>query len=291
MKSAGCLLVYGYGYSAAFLAQDLRRQGWRVIGTSRDAEKRRALTQQDLQLIAPEELPQYLPHCTHLLCAAPPENGHDPLLEKYAVMLAGHAWSWVGYFSSTAVYGDWRGAWVDEDTLCRPTTQRARIRLKVEEDWQSWAQIWARAHNGPPPLSIFRLAGIYGPERSVLEQLRQCTARRIDRPQQFFNRIHVADIAGLVQASMAQLSFAGIFNAADDLPANPAEVVAYAAQLLDLPVPRLIPWAQAQSQLSPMALEFYADNKRVRNNRARERLGYAFRFPSYLEGLRACLAP
>jgi nucleoside-diphosphate-sugar epimerase len=190
--------------------------------------------------------------------------------------------TWAAYLSTTGVYGDHCGAWIDENTPLTPNTERGWRRLWAEE-------AWLRLHKDHGlPLHVFRLAGIYGPGRNQLETVLDGSAKRVIKPGQIFSRIHVEDIAGILLASMARRSPGAAYNAADDEPCPPQDVVAYAAQLLGKPVPPDIPFDEAE--LSPMARSFYADSKRVSNAKVKEELGYRFRFPNFREGLSALLA-
>jgi nucleoside-diphosphate-sugar epimerase len=187
---------------------------------------------------------------------------------------------WAGYLSTTGVYGDCGGAWVDEDSPLAPNVERARRRVEAEQAWRAAGL----------PLHIFRLAGIYGPGRSAIDSVRAGTARRIVKPGQVFSRIHVEDIAQSVLASLDHPRPGAVYNLCDDDPAPPQEVIAYACRLLGVAPPPEIPWQQALATLSPMALSFYADSKRVRNDRMKAELGVTLAYPSYREGLRAILA-
>jgi nucleoside-diphosphate-sugar epimerase len=188
---------------------------------------------------------------------------------------------WVGYLSTTGVYGDRAGGWVDESGELRPTGDRGRRRVAAET---AWLDLWRRRG---VPVHVFRLAGIYGPRRSAFDSLRQARAQRIDKPGQVFSRIHVDDIAAVLSVSMAKPNPGAIYNVCDDDPAAPAEVIAYAAGLLGIELPPLVPFAQAE--LSDMAQSFYADNKRVRNDRIKRELGVELAYPDYRQGLAAIL--
>lgn len=182
---------------------------------------------------------------------------------------------WAGYLSTTGVYGDWGGAWVDEGSELRPNNERLKRRVAAEKEW--------RAHGG----HVFRLAGIYGPTRSAIEDIRAGEARRIDKPNQVFSRIHVDDIAQTVVASMFAPNAGSVYNVCDDAPAPAHEVVEYGCRLLGVKPPPLIPFEQAE--LSPMGREFYAANRRVRNGKIKKELGISLYYPSYKEGLAQCL--
>lgn len=265
------LFCFGFGYTAGYLARTLP-EGWQVGGTVRHKDGRPGT-----QLFG-DALD--LSPITHLLLSIPPEEAGDPVLLRYSHTLeAAKNLRWIGYLSTTGVYGDHGGATVDEATPTAPTSDRARRRVIAEQEWSAFG-----AERGIT-VQIFRLAGIYGPGRNVLSDLRAGTAKRIVRPGQFFSRIHVEDIAAVLRAALQADGGSAIYNVCDDEPASPAEVVTYAATLLGVEPPPEIPFEQAA--LSPMALTFWADNKRVDNRRMKEELGVELIYPSYREGLKA----
>lgn len=285
------LVCLGLGYSARAAALRLKdRDGWRMTGTSRSEAGARRIGELGLQSViydgsAPSDaLSAALETATHLLVSAAPDDGGDPLLRHHRADLvaAGHL-RWIGYLSTIGVYGDQNGGWVDETTAVAPTSKRSRLRVGAEDDWADLA-----TSRGDLRLQIFRLAGIYGPGRSAIGKVQAGTARRIIKPGQVFNRIHVADIAEVVLAGMDDPHVTDpveIFNVTDDEPAPPQDVIAFAAELLELPVPPAVPFDEAD--LSPMARSFYADLKRVSNARLKDRLGLRLTYPTYREGLRA----
>lgn len=265
------LFCFGFGYSAGYLARALP-EGWQIGGTVRHKDGRPGI-----QLFG-DALD--LSQVTHLLLSIPPEEAGDPVLSRYRRTLeAARDLRWIGYLSTTGVYGDHGGAMVDETTPTAPTSDRARRRVAAEQEWLAFG-----AERGVP-VQVFRLAGIYGPGRNVLDDLREGTAKRILRPGQLFSRIHVEDIAAVLRAALEGRPRSAIYNVCDDEPAAPAEVVAYAAHLLGVEPPPEIPFEQAA--LSPMALTFWADNKRVDNRRMKKELGVELIYPSYREGLKA----
>lgn len=284
------LLAIGLGYSASAVAADLSAQGWRVIGTARSEDGLRAIEAKGFQAIAFDggapspALAAAIGEATHLLLSAPPGADGDPVLVHHAQDLAAAPkLAWIGYLSTIGVYGDYQGAWVDEASEARPISDRSRWRLEAELAWQDFAD--ARG----VPVQTFRLAGIYGPGRNALERLLAGQERRIDKPGQVFNRIHLADIAATVDAGIrAGTNATGIFNVTDDEPAPPQDIVAYAAELLGRAPPPLIPFAEAD--LTPMARSFYAESKRARNDRIKRALGVTLAYPTYREGLRAIAA-
>lgn len=274
------LFCFGLGYSAGFLARDLAARGWAIAGTSRDG----ATTPFPLdrfergQPLA--DAAKLLADATHLLISIPPDAAGCPVFDLHGADIAAlRQLRWIGYLSSTNVYGDQAGGWVDEATPLEPSGERGQRRVAAEAAWLALGQ------RSGIPVQIFRLAGIYGPGRSALEALRAGTARRIVKPDQVFSRIHVADLASVLEASMARPRAGAIYNVCDDAPSPPDEVIAYAAELLGMAPPPLEDFATAA--LSPMARSFYDDSKRVSNRRIKEELGVSLRYPSYREGLSA----
>ncbi|SMC62340.1 Nucleoside-diphosphate-sugar epimerase [Primorskyibacter flagellatus] len=277
------LLSIGHGYSAQALAKVLLAQGgWRIIGTTRSAEKAARLKADGIEaLVWPgEDLTGALPQATHVLSSVSPDADGDAVLRALSPALAAEAsrLDWVAYLSTTGVYGDHAGGWVDEDTPLAPSTRRGRWRKQAEAGWKGIPDL---------PLHIFRLAGIYGPGRGPFSKVRAGTARRIIKPGQVFSRIHVEDIAQTLAASIAKPRPGRIYNLCDDDPAPPQDVIAHAAGLLGMEVPKPIPFEDAE--LSPMARSFYAESKRVRNDRIKTELGVRLRYPDYRSGLAALL--
>ncbi len=279
------LLSFGHGYSAQALGQLLTPDRWRIIGTTRTADKASRLKTQGVEPVVwpGSDLSGALDAATHILVSAAPTETGDPVLEALGDRIAARApnLTWVGYLSTTGVYGDHRGGWVDETTPLTPSTRRGRLRVAAET---AWRQLSDRAGL---PLHIFRLAGIYGPGRGPFAKVRDGTARRIIKPGQVFSRIHVDDIAQVLAASIARPDPGAIYNVCDDDPAPPQDVIAYAAELLNLPLPPEIAFDEAD--LSPMARSFYAESKRVRNDRIKEDLGVRLLNPDYRTGLAALL--
>ena len=285
------LFCFGLGYSARALARPLIADGWRVAGTSRGEEGAEAIRALGAEafVFAPDrplgEPVRVLAGATHLLSSVPPEDSGDPVLAAHGGDIAGlGGLAWLGYLSATSVYGDRGGALVDESAPLAPSSARGRRRARAERQWLA---LW-QAHG--VPVHVFRLAGIYGPGRSALDQVRAGAARRIDKPGHVFARIHVDDIANALRASMARPHPGAIYNLCDDAPAPSAEVVAYACELLGVAPPPPVPFAEAQASMSAMAREFWADHRRIDNRRMHEELGVVLRYPSYREGLRAILA-
>lgn len=284
------LFIFGLGYCGQALAQRQRELGWRVSGTSRNRALVAELQAGGIKAIAIEEeaasraVIEALAEATHLLSSVPPDAEGDPSLRLYEEAIgAAPRLSWIGYLSTTGVYGDHGSGWVDEDTPPAPSSARSRRRLAAEQAWRA-----LQREAGGPSVQVFRLAGIYGPGRNPLEALRAGRARRIVKPGQVFCRIHLEDIVTVLQASMARPRPGAIYNLADDEPADPAEVIAYAARLLGQEPPPAIPFEEAE--LSPLARSFYADNRRVANQRIKEELGVQLKYPSYRKGLQALRA-
>ena len=274
------LLSLGHGYSASALARVLIPQGWHIIGTTRDAQGVARLKAQGVEaLLWPgEDLAPALARATHILSSIAPGLLGDPVLAHHAAQIAASRAGWVGYLSTTGVYGDHAGGWVDETTPLTPGTDRGRQRVVAEGEWQSLGL----------PLHIFRLAGIYGPGRGPFEKVRDGTARRIIKAGQVFSRVHVDDIAQVLAASIMQPNPGAIYNVCDDDPAPPQDVIGHAATLLGLPLPPAIDHDAAV--MTPMARSFYAESKRVRNDKIKDELGIQLIYPDYRAGLAALLA-
>ncbi len=274
------LFCFGLGYSGRALARELLAAGWGVAGTARGESGLAELAALGIEPFLFEHVPEgALDGATHLLSCVPPGETGDPVLARYGETLARRAGSlaWVGYLSTTGVYGDTGGTWVDESATLAPSGPRQARRVRAERAWTA----------ALPAVHIFRLAGIYGPGRSALDQVRAGTARRIDKPGHVFSRIHVDDISNVLTASFARPDPGAIYNVCDDLPAEPEAVIAEASRLLGLEPPPPVPFADAG--LSPMAASFWRDNRRVRNDRIKRELGVSLRHPDYRSGLAACL--
>jgi nucleoside-diphosphate-sugar epimerase len=281
------LFCFGFGYTARALARSLNARKWAVAGTSRDAASAAALAGMGFAAVVfdgqGELAGDALENVTHVLVSVPPDAHGDPVLRCCSVELIARArqLAWVGYLSTSGVYGDHGGGWVDEDTPRVPQTERATRRVEAEDGWLALQ----RDHG--VPVHLFRLAGIYGPERNQLEAVLNGSAKRIIKPDQVFSRIHVDDIVGVLEASMARPCTGRVYNVADDEPAPPQDVVAFAARLLGRPAPAAVPIEKAE--LSPMARSFYSESKRVSNRRIKQELGYKLIYPTYREGLKALL--
>jgi nucleoside-diphosphate-sugar epimerase len=268
------LLSIGHGYSAQELGRRLVARGWRVIGTARSRRKEPGV---EMRVWPGDDLRDDVAVATHILTSVAPGPDGDPVLPELGEAIAESRAIWVGYLSTTGVYGDRGGSWVDENSPLTPATGRGRARVAAEADWQALGV----------PLHIFRLAGIYGPGRGPFEKVKTGRARRIIKAGQVFSRIHVEDIAQVLETSMTSPA-PGVYNVADDEPAPPQDVIAHAAGLLGAPLPPEVPFETAD--LSPMARSFYAESKRVRNDKIKSVLGVTLRYPTYREGLHAVLA-
>lgn len=261
------ILIFGLGYTSGRLAEQLAADGWRVTATRRTADAQ-ALAFADAAAVR-----HAIGTATHIVSSVPPDADGDPVLTAYGADIAAAPARWIGYLSSTGVYGDAGGAWVDESAA----TGGGRRGLRTAAD-RDWATLRADAR-------VFRLPGIYGPGRSAIDRVREGRAHRIALPEQIFSRVHVDDIVSGVVASFA--GAAGIYNLADDLPCSQNQVIEAACDLTGMDWPPLLSLADAN--LSAAALAFYAENRRVANGRARRLLGWTPRYPTYREGLAACL--
>ncbi|KAJ03800.1 SDR family oxidoreductase [Sulfitobacter mediterraneus] len=272
------LLSLGHGYSARALADRLIPQGWRIIGTTRSADKRDDIAATGVEpLLWPgTDIAPLLAQVPHVLVSAGPGPEGDPVLGalREQITAAAPHLRWAGYLSTTGVYGDHGGDWVDEDTPLTPATKRGLARVRAETAWQSIPDL---------PLHIFRLAGIYGPGRGPFAKVRKGTARRIIKKGQVFSRIHVEDIAQALELSIHSPQPGAIYNLCDDDPAPPQDVIGFAATLLDVPLPPAMDFETAE--MTPMARSFYAESKKVRNNRIKEALGWQPQYPDYRSGL------
>ncbi len=277
------LLSFGHGYSAKALARRLLPLGWRVIGTTRSEDKAADLVETGVEprIWPGANMTPALDAATHILLSAAPGEDGDPVLNALRQEIADRAnqFEWIGYLSTTGVYGDHNGDWVDEDTALTPATKRGIARVKAEADWKSIPDL---------PLHIFRLAGIYGPGRGPFAKVRNGTARRIIKPGQVFSRTHVDDIAQILHASIEQPNPGAAYNVCDNDPAPPEDVIAYAAELLGLPIPPAQDFETAE--MTPMARSFYAESKKVRNDRIKTELGVNLIYPDYRSGLKALLS-
>ena len=281
------LLIFGYGFSGRALARLMCAQGWDVAATHRDTEGARRIAADGaapIDVADRDRLTAELGRAQALLITAPPGPQGCPALNTLVGPFAETAAlpGWVGYLSTTGVYGDRRGRWVRESSPLAAQSVEGARRVGAERDWRDIGR------SSGFTVATFRLPGIYGPGRSALDRLREGRAQRIAAPGQVFSRIHVDDLAAGLAASIARPRAGAIYNLCDDEPAPNSDVIAFAAGLLGMPPPPEVPLAEAK--LSPVAQRFYAESKRVSNALAKAELGWRPRYPSYREGLRAILA-
>ena len=281
---------FGYGYTADYLGHELQtnHKGWTIGGTTRDTDRRNELLARrirarifdyDHPIADPKTL---FGRFSHLLISTPPDDRGDPVFNMHAEDLINLPnLKWVGYLSSTGVYGNRNGGTVSESSEVSPTSQRGSRRALAEQQWYSLYEKYN------VPVHIFRLSGIYGPGRSALDSIRAGMARRIDKPGHAFNRVHVDDIIQTLVASFKNPNPGQIYNLADDIPAPSHEVIAEACTLLNMPVPPLVPYEEAD--LAPIAQSFYKDNKHVLNDKIKQDLKINLKYPNYRDGLRGCL--
>ncbi len=262
------------------MAKQLVPQGWTIFGTTRSAGSADAIRAEGVHPLQweKEAIASSLEQASHLLISAGPDEAGDPSINLLGEALPRHApnLEWAGYLSTTGVYGNHDGAWTDETTPVAPTTRRGELRAEAEAAWAAIPDL---------PLHIFRLAGIYGPGRGPFSKVKSGTARRIVKDGQVFSRIHVDDIAQVLEASIQSPNPGAIYNVCDDEPAPPQDVIAYAATLLGMPLPPEVRFEEAN--LPPMARSFYMDNKRTSNTRIKRELGVTLRYPDYRTGLKA----
>jgi dTDP-4-dehydrorhamnose reductase len=277
------LFSFGYGYSAESLARKLSPRLTSLAGTRTSVPD---ITEPNIALTTYKgdetsaNVRSLLTGTTHLLISIPPDLEGDVVLRHFGADIAALPdLAWIGYLSTVGVYGDHKGAWVDETAPVRPISERSLRRARAEAEWLAFGQRTEKR------VELFRLSGIYGPGRSVVDNLRNGTARRIVKANQVFNRIHVDDIARVLAAAIDKETGHEVFNVSDDEPAPPEDVIAYAAEMMGLPVPPAIPFEEAG--LSGMAASFWAESKRISNTRIRRDLGVDLLYPTYREGLRA----
>jgi nucleoside-diphosphate-sugar epimerase len=282
------IFCFGFGYTASFLSLKLSPCGWKVCGTTTDADKRSFLKKNGIEAwvfdrnhSVPDPFHTF-EGVTHVLLSVPPDSDGDPVFDVHGGDIAAiKNLEWVGYLSTTAVYGDQGGNWIDEMAPATPSSMRGSRRLKAEQQWRS-----LYLHDGLP-LHIFRLSGIYGPGRSAIDAVRSGTARRIEKPGHAFNRIHVEDIVQVLIASMNKPNPGSIYNLADDTPSPSHEVIQFACNMVGIDAPPLIPYDQAGS--APIVQSFYKENKRIRNDKIKNELGVELLYPDYRSGLQSCM--
>lgn len=273
---------FGLGYTARYVLEALGSEAELIGGTCRTLDKLREYRQKRLPITLLDDVDvQKIREATHILVTIPPfEDAGDIVLEDFVnPILSNQNLQWLGYLSTTGVYGDHGGGWVDEETKSQPHSVRSSRRLDVEK---AWLDLFKKHKT---PVHIFRLAAIYGPGRSPFVDIENGRAKFIDKPGQYFNRTHVKDIAGMLAASMKKPTPGEIYNIADDMPCSALETQEYAAQLLGIDPPEPQPFDQVI--LSVMQREFYAANRRVTNHKIKDKLAYNLLYPTYKEGLKA----
>jgi nucleoside-diphosphate-sugar epimerase len=269
------LLIFGYGHTAKALAKNLNPDKWIITGTSRSKTK-----DEYCKIIGYNkfEIEGVLQSTTRLLVSIPPNDSGDVVFQEFKDLIQGYKnIKWIGYLSSTAVYGNHNGNWVDETTNVNPSSKRGQKRKIAEDQWLNFGK------ESNISINIFRLSGIYGPNRNALSQIKSGRARSIYKKNQVFSRIHVSDIAQVIEVVMTNLPLSEVFNLSDNHPCPSIEVNKYAASLLKTPNPEIINFEEAD--LSEMAREFYNENRRVSNKKIKEKLGITLEFPTYKEGL------
>ena len=274
------LLSLGHGYCARALAARLVPEGWHVIGTTRSTDKMAEIAATGVEPVQwpGTDIAALISEFPNVLISAGPGPEGDPVLAELESAFAQAApnMRWLGYLSTTGVYGDHQGGWVDEQTPLTPSTARGQARVAAEAAWQGIDEL---------PVHILRLAGIYGPGRGPFAKVRNGTARRIIKEGQVFSRIHVEDIASALELSLSNPQMGAVYNMCDDDPAPPEDVIGHAAELLGLPLPPAVAFEEAD--MTPMARSFYAESKRVRNDLIKRELGWVPRYPDYRSGLAA----
>ncbi len=281
MMNRPCLLIFGHGYTANAFADYVRSIDWEIFGTTRNPQTADLLIKKGVKpLMWSDEtkIKSVINRSDYILHSIPPTEIGDPVHKRFAETITSRSTnlSWFGYLSTTSVYGNHNGKWVDENIPVNPSSNRGLLRVKAENNWSSIKDL---------PLHIFRLAGIYGPNRSPLDKIRSGKAQLISKPGQFFSRIHVEDIARVLKASIEMPNHGSIYNVCDDMPAAPDEVLDYAAKLINYPdLPKV---AFEEADLSPMAKSFYSENKRVKNDRIKSELKITLKYPNFETGLNA----
>jgi len=283
MNKKNILLIFGFGYTAKFMCQKFSKKNWEVFCTSRFKEKAKEIKSLNATPIFfddEEKIESVLSKNSYILSTAPPENSKDPVVENYGHLLKKNSErvKWAGYLSTTSVYGDKKGEWVTEDTELEPNLERSISRVAAENSWIKLGE------NLLIKTVIFRLAGIYGPGRSLVDRLmKDEDVYIVDKPAHLFNRIHVDDIVGAIEMAISSKSEAKIFNLSDDLPAKQLDVAKFAASLLKRKSPQTV--SLESDLVSEMARSFYKEEKKVSNTRLKDELGYKLVFPSFKEGL------
>ena len=285
MNKKNILLIFGFGYTAKFLCKKLSGKNWEVYCTTRGREKIneiKSINASPVLFNDAEKIESIFSEDLYVLSTVPPVSGEDPVIENYGTVFKKNSnrIKWMGYLSTTSVYGDKKGAWVTEDTVLEPSLERSILRANIEKNWIKLGETYLIK------TMVFRLSGIYGPGRNLIDRLRTSDKFFIvDKPNHFFNRIHVEDIVGAIEVAMSSKTSAIIFNLSDDLPATQLDVAQFAASLLKR---KCLEKVSIKSELvSEMARSFYKEEKKVSNKRLKDELKYKLSFPSFKDGLRA----
>ncbi len=283
MNKKNTLLIFGFGYTAKFMCKMFSKKNWQVYCTTRSSEKIKKINDVEALPIFfndEEKIKNILNNDVYILATAPPENSKDPVVENYGYLIKKNREriKWAGYLSTTSVYGDKKGEWVTEDTDLEPNLERSISRVAAENSWLKLGEKLLIK------TVIFRLSGIYGPGRSLIDRLmRNEEVYIVDKPTHLFNRIHIDDIVGAVESAMSSNSKTKIFNLSDDLPATQLDVAKFAARLLKKNCPEIV--SLKSEMVSEMAKSFYREEKKVSNKKLKDELGYNLAFPSFKEGL------
>ncbi len=284
------LFCFGFGYTAAALALQLLQYGWSIGGTTTDNDKLKVLKDNNIDALIFDKthpifsIDKLLHDTTHILLSIPPGEDGDIVFEFHGDEIKSLPnLEWVGYLSTTSVYGNYNGQWIDETAITSPINRRGSLRLKAEEQW---TELFLEQGL---PMHFFRLAGIYGPGRSTLDVVRAGNARRILKEGHVFNRMYIDDIVQSLMASMMHPHAGEIYNLGDDLPTPSHEVIKYSCELLKMDVPDLIPYDEID-YLAPIVRSFYQDNKRIKNDKIKKDLMVELLYPDYKAGLNACFA-
>ena len=281
MMNRPCLLIFGHGYTANAFVDYIKDIDWEIFGTTRNSQTADLLITKGVKPLMwtdASKITSIIDRSDYILHSIPPTEIGDPVFKRFAEAIISRSKNllWFGYLSTTSVYGNHDGKWVDENIPVNPLSNRGLLRVKAENNWSGINDL---------PLHIFRLAGIYGPGRSPLDKIRSGKAQLISKPGQFFSRIHVEDIARVLKASIEMPSHGSVYNVCDDMPATPDEVLDYAAKLINFPnLPKV---AFEEAKLSPMAKSFYSENKRVKNERIKSELKITLKYPNFETGLNA----
>ena len=275
---------------SASLAIALQQKGWHVAGTCRSETRKKTMQESGVEAylfdgVHSMDVPQgAITAANYILCSIPPGANGDPSLLVYrSEITSARNLCWIGYLSTTGVYGNRNGAEVDERSPVQPTGERGRRRVDAETSWLEFGKV--TGHN----VHVFRLAGIYGPNRNVTIRVRAGFAKRIEKQGHVFSRIHVDDVVATLCSSMATPRGGAIYNICDDEPASQSDVVEFSCKLLGVPIPRMVPFEEAFKDMSEMSKTFWVDDRRVSNNKIKTELGVTLSYPTYREGLASLL--